>query len=392
MARAEAEEAGRVKDEFLATLSHELRTPLNAILGWAHMLRDPQLPPDRRRPPIDTIVRNAQSQEQLIADILDVQRIMAGKIRLNLRTVDLGDIVRAAAETVQPSADAKHVRLQLLLDLDTPPITGDSDRLQQVVWNLLSNAIKFAPQGGHVQVRLLKSRRRLRARRRGQRAGHQAGIHSVHVRALPPGRFVDHAHAQRARPGSRNRPQPGRDARRHDRRGQQPRRRARPARCSPSACRARRPAADRGAAAPAVDREPIWLDEAPSLDGVACSGRRRRRRRARTDRRNPAALRRGRHADCIGGRGDRPPSSSDRPDVMVSDIEMPDEDGYGLIRRIRALTSEAGGDMPAAALTAYASPADRMKVLGAGFNIHVAKPVQPAELAIVVASLAGRRH
>ena len=157
IARAEAEEAGRVKDEFLATLSHELRTPLNAILGWAHMLRNAQLAPERRQSAIETILRNAQSQEQLISDILDVQRIMAGKIRLNLRSVDLGNVVRAAAETVQPTADAKGVRLQLLLDLDAPQIVGDPDRLQQIVWNLLSNAIKFAPQDGHVQVRLLKA-------------------------------------------------------------------------------------------------------------------------------------------------------------------------------------------------------------------------------------------
>jgi PAS domain S-box-containing protein len=157
LARAEAEEAGRVKDEFLATLSHELRTPLNAMLGWAHMLRDPQLLPDRRQAAIETILRNAQSQEQLISDILDVQRIMAGKIRLNLHSVDLGNVVRAAAETVHPTAEAKAVRLQLLLDLDTPQITGDPDRLQQVVWNLLSNAIKFAPQGGRVHVRLLRA-------------------------------------------------------------------------------------------------------------------------------------------------------------------------------------------------------------------------------------------
>jgi PAS domain S-box-containing protein len=157
LARAEAEEAGRVKDEFLATLSHELRTPLNAILGWAHMLRDPHLSAERRQSAVDTILRNAQSQEQLISDILDVQRIMAGKVRLNLRQVDLGNVIRAAAETVQPTADAKDVRLQLLLDLDVPPIAGDPNRLQQVVWNLLSNAIKFAPPKGRVEVRLLKA-------------------------------------------------------------------------------------------------------------------------------------------------------------------------------------------------------------------------------------------
>ena len=184
-----------MKDEFLATLSHELRTPLNAILGWAHMLQDPSLPTERRRAAIDTIVRNAQSQEQLIADILDVQRIMAGKIRLNVNSINLGDIVRSAAETVQPSADAKQIRLQLLVDLDVPPIVGDADRMKQVVWNLLSNAIKFAPKAGPRAGSTSPRRGHLRAHRRRQRPRHHARIHALHVRAVPPGRLVHDARA-----------------------------------------------------------------------------------------------------------------------------------------------------------------------------------------------------
>jgi PAS domain S-box-containing protein len=389
-ARAEAEEAGRIKDEFLATLSHELRTPLNAILGWAHLLRDAQLTPDRRIAAIDTILRNAQSQEQLIADILDVQRVMAGKIRLNLRSVDLGNVVRSAAETVQPSADAKQVRLQLVLDLDTPPVTGDSDRLQQIVWNLLSNAIKFAPQGGHVQVRLLKIgdecelvveddgpgikpdfiphmfERFRQADSSTTRTHKGLGLGLAIVRSLVEMHGGKISAANSRVPGATGAVFTIR----------LPRETAATPTVSP--------------AAPAIDREQIWSEKSPTLDGVHVlvvedEGDAR-------DLIGVILQRCGADVTLTSSVPDAMTAFADRrPDVLVSDIEMPGEDGYSLIRRIRALTPADGSDVPAAALTAYASPADRMKVLGAGFNIHVAKPVQPAELAIVVASLAARR-
>ena len=392
MARAEAEDAGRVKDEFLATLSHELRTPLNAILGWAHMLRDPALPHDRRQAAIDTIVRNAQSQEQLISDILDVQRIMAGKIRLSRRTVDLGAIIRSAAETVQPSATAKNIRLQLLVDLDVPAMWGDPDRLQQVVWNLLSNAIKFAPNGGHVQVRLLKDDSECELVVQDNGPG-ITRIHSVHVRALPAGRLVDHPHAQGTGPGTRDRAQPGRNAWRHHH-GAQRRRRG----------RHRRHLHD-SAAAPGRRAQARGSRMGPRA-------RRTRRCGSTTRRRSTASAcswsktiadareligailercGRGRDADRVRGGGLRGGRRASALTSSSATSKCRHEDGYSFIRRIRALAPDAGGDVPAAALTAYASPADRMKVLGAGFNIHVAKPVQPAELAMVVASLAGRR-
>jgi PAS domain S-box-containing protein len=388
LARAEAEEAGRVKDEFLATLSHELRTPLNAILGWAHMLRDPQLLPDRRQSAIDTILRNAQSQEQLISDILDVQRIMAGKIRLNLRSVDLGNVVRAAAETVQPSADTKAVRLQLVLDLDTPQITGDPDRLQQVVWNLLSNAIKFAPQGGHVQVRLLRAGddcelvveddgpginaeflphvfERFRQADSSTTRSHKGlGLGLAIVRSLVEMHGGSIAAANTAAPGTG------------------------------AVFTIRLP---REATAPAVaegvsvGRESMWDGDTPSLDGLRVlvveddsDGR---------ELLGAILLRCGADVTLTASVAEALAAFEERRfDVLVSDIEMPEEDGYTLIRRIRTLASDRGGEIPAAALTAYASASDRMRVLGAGFNIHVAKPVQPAEIAIVVASLAGRHN
>jgi PAS domain S-box-containing protein len=387
LARAEAEEAGRVKDEFLATLSHELRTPLNAILGWAHMLRDPLLPAERRQAAVETILRNAQSQEQLISDILDVQRIMAGKIRLNLRTVDLGNIVRAAAETVQPSADAKQVRLQLLLDLDTPPIAGDPDRLQQVVWNLLSNAIKFAPSQGRVHVRLLKTdgycelivedngpgidptfipymfERFRQADSSTTRTHKGLGLGLSIVRSL--------VEMHGGTIAATNAPPPGSGAVFTI---QLPRRLP--------------PALETDTT---VGEDFDWTGEMPSLEGVHVL--------IVEDDRDARELLTAILHRC-GAQMTVAASAAEaivafearRPDVIVSDIEMPEEDGYSFIRRIRARGADQGGAVPAAALTAYASPADRMRVLSAGFSIHLAKPVQPAELAMVVASLSGRRR
>lgn len=392
-ARTDAEEASRVKDEFLGTLSHELRTPLNAIVGWAHMLRDPALSEDRRRAAIETIVRNAQSQEQLIADILEVQRIMAGKLRLEPRSIDLGDIVRAAAETVQPSADAKHIKLQLLLDLNVTPIWGDSDRLQQVTWNLLSNAIKFTPQGGRVQVRLQQSEdecemvvedngpgiapeflpyvfdRFRQADSSSTRTHKGLGLGLAIVRNL--------VEMHGGSISASNVSEPGRTGAVFT--IKLPRRAARPA------------AAVGGDLEAAVSGDrPAWLDEGPSLRDI--------RVLVVDDDADARELigtileRYGADVDVVGSAQEGMQALGKRaPHVIVTDIEMPQEDGYAFIRRVRGLPPEAGGRIPAAALTAYASASDRMKVLGAGFNIHVAKPVQPAELAMVVASLAGRQ-
>src|SRR5688500_12633843 len=154
LARNEAERANRLKDEFLATVSHELRNPLNAILGWAHMLRLGKLTPANAERAVETIHRNAQSQTQLVADLLDVSRIISGKLSLDVRTVDLTNIVNAAVDSIRPAADAKGIRLQLVLDPAAGPISGDANRLQQVVWKLLSNASQFTPKEGWIQVTL----------------------------------------------------------------------------------------------------------------------------------------------------------------------------------------------------------------------------------------------
>lgn len=387
-ARALAEEAGRVKDEFLATLSHELRTPLNAILGWAHMLRDPELTLERRQAAIDTILRNAQSQEQLISDILDVQRIMAGKIRLNVRTIDLGNVVRAAAETVQPTADAKGIKLQLLLDLDTPTIVGDFDRLQQVVWNLLANAIKFAPAGGRVQVRLLKAEdecelvvedngpginpefipfmfERFRQADSSTTRTHKGlGLGLAIVRSLVEMHGGTITAGNTRSPGATG---------------------------AVFTIRLPRQATLITGAEATVDRGAAWNGDVPALDGlrvliVEDDPDARELLATILQRCHATVTVTSSVSECLAA------FAAGRPDVVVSDIEMPGEDGFSLIRRIRALSPAEGGGVPVAALTAYASTSDRMKVLGAGFNIHVAKPVQPAELALVVASLAGRQR
>src|SRR5262249_55258814 len=147
-------EGSGMKDEFLATLSHELRTPLNAVLGYSRMLRLGTLPPDRTKPSLEVVERNATALKQIIEDVLDISRIVAGRMRLNLERVDLPAILHESTQTVMPAADAKGVRVETVVDPLTVPVSGDPDRLQQIVWNLMSNAIKFTPRGGRVQVRL----------------------------------------------------------------------------------------------------------------------------------------------------------------------------------------------------------------------------------------------
>ncbi|HEU4931802.1 MAG TPA: ATP-binding protein, partial [Pyrinomonadaceae bacterium] len=157
LARSDAERANRLKDEFLATISHELRNPLNAIMGWAHMLRLGKLDAANTDRAVETIYRNAKSQSQLVSDLLDVSRIISGKLRLDVRTVDLIYIVNAAIDSIRPAADAKGIRLQTILDPAAGPISGDADRLQQIVWNLLTNAVKFTPKSGNIQVNVQRS-------------------------------------------------------------------------------------------------------------------------------------------------------------------------------------------------------------------------------------------
>ncbi len=384
----QAKESGRLKDEFLATLSHELRTPLNAIVGWSRLLLDGQLGPEDAKRAVETINRNAAAQNQLIADMLDVSRIVSGKLRLDLRSVDPGAVIRAAVDTVLPAAQAKGISLQTVMDPGAGPITGDPDRLQQVVWNLLSNAIKFTPRGGRVLVRLEQPNSHIAitvedngpgvdgeflpyvfdrfrqadsssTRRHG---GLGLGLAIVrHLVELHGGTV----HAENREGGS----------------GalftiKLPRRAV--ATASAAAALERHPADDPGAEEVAISLAGVTVlavdDQQDALDLVSAV---LTRRGAHVFTATSAAL----GFDML---------ARERPDVLLADVEMPGESGLDFIRRVRALKAGEGGGVPAAALTAYASSADRTHALLAGFDMHVPKPVQPVELAAVVARLAGR--
>jgi signal transduction histidine kinase/CheY-like chemotaxis protein len=386
-----AEEANRAKDEFLATLSHELRTPLNAILGWAHLLRS-GLDPTTADRALETISRNAVQQGQLIADILDMQRIVAGKLRLSLRTVDVAEVVLAAVETVRPAARAKAIEIATALEPGAEEVLADPDRLQQVFWNLLSNAVKFAPREGCVRIAL--------AADSGQVVvsveDNGAGMHPEFIPyAFERFRQADSSSTRRhgglglglaiARHLTELHGGTVEAANRQDGNG------------AIFTVRLPRLLPAFPAAVPGVviggrharPEDDLPLSGAPDLHGISVLVV-----DDEADARELAAAILTRCgatvttvASALEGL-DR--LRRERPDVLLSDLEMPDQDGYALIVKVRALAPEQGGQTPAAALTAYAGAETRLRALAAGFDIHVPKPAQPAELAAVVASLARR--
>ena len=385
--RARAEEANRAKDLFLSTLSHELRTPLTAILGWTRMLRTGGLSPEKREKGLETIDRNARSQVALIEDILDLSRIVTGKLRLDLQAVELVAIVEAAIETVRPALDARSIRLQLALDPDAGAVIGDPNRLQQVVWNLLTNAVKFTPRGGRVQVWLRReaSHVEITVADNGQgidpsllpyvfdrfRQGDASTTRSHGGLGLGLA-IVKHLlelHGGTIHAASEGE---GRGATFTVRIPVAPLR-------SPTL-----PAAEtstpRGSLEIQCPPELAGLkvlvvdDEDDARDWVA----------ALLDHCKAIVL----TASSAGQALEL--LRTHHPDVLVSDIGMPGEDGYGLIKKVRALTPADGGRVPAIALTAYARMEDRTRAMVAGFNMHVAKPIEPAELLITIANLTGR--
>ena len=386
-ARTEAEEANRLKDEFLATLSHELRSPLNAIVAWSHILREPGLDPATAHRAVQAIDRNARAQTQLVADILDVSRIVTGKFHMSLGPVRLADVIESAADTVRLAAQAKDIRLDLAIDPAAGPVLGDASRLQQVIWNLLSNAIRFAPAGGRVQVRLL-----------------DAGS-CIELSVTDDGPGIDPVFLPyvfdrfRQADSSSTRPYTGLglglaivrhlvelhggtvEARnREDRPG--------------AVLIVRLPRQQQGAPAdrtPAEEKAPAragaeGAPAAPSLQGVRVLVV-----DDEDDTREAMAIGLGRYgarvATASSAREALGALERERPHVLVADIGMPGEDGHALLQRVRALPAERGGATPAIALTAYASPQDRLDALRTGFQMHVPKPVTPTELATVVASL-----
>jgi CheY-like chemotaxis protein len=392
-ARLEAERNGRLKDEFLATLSHELRTPLNAILGWARLLHGGQLDANTASRAIESVERNAIIQTKLVEDLLDVSLIITGKWRLETRPVDLCASVETSLEAVRTTAEAKEITLMRELDSRVGLVMGDPSRVQQILWNLLSNAVKFTPKRGLIQVRVTRDGanaaisvkdngkgiseeflpyvfERFRqadgslTRRYGGLglglaiARHLAELHGGTIEVESAGENQGALFTLKLpllsewsseRPTAEVIPFP-----------------------SVAASEAVPPELSttlKGLRILVVDDEPgsreLLLTLLSHCGAEVLTGSSAAEALAEVAR--------------------------SKPDVLISDIEMPDEDGYALVRKLRSLEDELAPHLPAVALTAHARTEDRMQALAAGFDTHVSKPVEPAELVTVVASLAHRR-
>lgn len=387
-ARVDAEAANRVKDEFLSTLSHELRTPLTAIMGWSDLLLHDEIAPRKRRQAIETIARNANSQCQLINDLLEVSRIITGKLRLEFAACELESVVQAAVESIRPTAEAKGVKLQVQLESNTGPIFGDRERLQQIVWNLLSNGVKFNHHGGVVQVKL----QRINSHVEVVVSDTGLGINSD---------FLPHVFERfRQADGSTTRTYGGLGLGlaivRHlvelhggavwvESAGEN----------QGSTFTVRFPSM----IAPEFQAEPRV--EAPTESVVEARDRRCVLRGYRVlvvdDEFDARALvtamleRSGAQVLAVSSTREALDSMEKwKPDVLIADIGMPIEDGYSLIRKVRALPNDRGGQTPALALTAYARTEDRIRALSEGYQMHLAKPVDRLELATIVGSLCRR--
>jgi len=377
-ARSEAEQANRSKDEFVAMVSHELRTPLNAISGWTRLLKDGPNDVETIRRGIEVIERNTRAQEQLIADLLDMSRIISGKLRLDVHDVDLIAIIRASIEATRPAADAKGIAVESTLDPSVAETTGDPTRLQQCIWNLLTNAIKFTPQGGRVRITLGRSgshveisvsdngigipsdflpfvfERFRQAETAASRRFGGLGLGLTIVKQLVE------LHGGHARVDSRGEGQGATFTL------------AFPVR------------ALRGRAITTITES----DPRGSLDHL-------RVLLVEDDPDNRDVLRRllEQHHALISMAGSAREAlemmPTVRPSILVSDIGLPGMDGYELIRRIRQLEQMSGGRIPAIALTAHASADDRTKALRAGYQAHITKPVEPRELVATIVSLTG---
>jgi signal transduction histidine kinase/ActR/RegA family two-component response regulator len=386
-ARSAAEHAGQMKDEFLATLSHELRTPLNAILGWSQVLAMDSRGPADLAEGLKKIERNARAQAQIIDDLLDMSRIASGKIRLRFGEVSVLAAVRAAIDTVRPTADAKGVRIEVVLDSAAAMINGDPDRLQQVFWNLLTNAVKFTARDQRVRITVTR------------------GTSYVTVEIADTGEgiraeFLPHIF-------DRFRQADASSTRRHGGLG-----------LGLAIVRqlvelhggdVTAESAGEGHGATFSVRLPVAVAQqselaprgrrTPNTERLVASAEQRGRIRGATvlvvdDEADARALLRRLLEDCgatvsdAGSAADAFRLFADSPpDVLISDIGMPGEDGYSLIRRIRSLDGDRGGRVPAIALTAYARAEDRAHAEEAGFQRHIAKPVESAEIVTVVAAL-----
>ncbi|MDM7914280.1 MAG: PAS domain S-box protein [Candidatus Eisenbacteria bacterium] len=393
-ARAEAERVSRMKDEFFANLSHELRTPINAIYGWSQLLRSEGLSPEDFRQALEVIERNARVQVELIEDLLDMSRIISGKLRLDVRRVELEPVIRAAVESVKPAADAKEIRIRTDLDPDAGPVAGDPARLQQIVWNLLTNAIKFTPHGGHTDVQL---------RRAGSHAEIVVSDTGIGIASeFLPSLFERFRQADMSTSRVHGGLGLGLAIVRHLTEMHGGTVTARSAGPNEGATfvvsipipsfRSDTPIAPAASGAVVGGREPHRFVEPwplSTLDGVTVL--------AVDDDDDALQLlrrlleeQRARVITAVNAGEALAQLRATRPDVLICDIGMPGEDGYTLIRKVRALPANQGGRVPAVALTAYARMEDRRQAIVSGFQIHVAKPVEPTELIAIVANLAGR--
>jgi PAS domain S-box-containing protein len=377
----EAQEASRIKDEFLATVSHELRTPMTSILGWSRLLLSADLDEKNRKRAIETIDRNARSQSQIIDDLLDISRIITGKLQLEVKPINLARIIEQAVDSLRPAADVKNIHLSIYLDSTIGPVSGDPNRIQQIIWNLLSNAIKFTPDGGRVQIRLenQNSRAQIVIKDTGigiskeflpyvfDRFRQADGSMTRKFGGLGLGlaivRYIVELHAGTVSAFSNGENQGSVFIV-----------------SLPIIQSVSNRKTDSAEEEEMVDYHPVIgglkilvIDDEPdALDLVV------------TLLSQCGADTRG---TCSAAEG---VTLFDewRPDLIVSDLGMPGEDGYEFIKRIRSRSSEEGGQTPAAALTAYARTEDRLRSLSAGFQAHITKPVEPSELIDILSTLA----
>src|SRR6185295_283596 len=384
-ARADAEKANRLKDEFLATLSHELRTPLNAVIGWSRMLSSGRLDRESAGHALEVVERNAWAQKQIIEDILDVSRVITGKLQLNLSPVDLVAVVDAALDAVRPAMEAKEIKIETIIDASLRPISGDPDRLQQVVWNVLSNAAKFTPSGGKIQISVEL----------------EGNYGVIKVTDSGPGiaaGFLPHVFESfRQGDGSTTRTHGGLGLglaivrhlvelhggtisvdNRSDGTG------------AIFTIRLPLPSGELRAES-LTTAASIFKENQPEPPGL--QGLRILIVDDETDALDLISMELAQHGAHVMGVNSAEAAleslSQDTFDILISDIGMPQMDGYDLIRQIRKRDDDTQR-IPAVALTAYARVQDRMRAILAGYSTHVAKPVEANELVTVVASLTGR--
>jgi PAS domain S-box-containing protein len=394
-AQKEAEQANRLKDEFLATASHELRTPLTAVVGWSRMLRTGKLDAENSARAVESIERNATLQTKLIDDLLDVSRIITGKLTLDRRPLEIAHVVSDAVNTVRPAADAKNIAIETSFDAEAEPVLGDANRLQQVLWNLLSNAVKFTPKNGRIEVALQRVNSEVQVSvgdsgegisseflpyvfdRFSQGDGKSTRSHTGLGLGLAIVRQLVELHGGTVKAHSDG---PGRGATF----------KLRLPVLSINLVPGSKSALSDSTLTGARVTDGLSIECPPRLDGVRVlvvddDSDTRQMLKAVLSECHADVITAASVAEAIKEIEQR------KPDVLVSDLGMPEQDGYELIKQVRNTESaDNAARVPALALTAYAKAEDRVRALAGGYQVHLAKPVEPAEFVLVVANLAGR--